>query len=313
MARPPNVLLQFPAGWNALGGDLFAGSGFRALRFGSDAYAPEDIDYAVAFRPPPGFLKTLPNLKAIFSLGAGVDGFLKDPEFPRAVPLVRFVDVTLAREMAQYVVMHTLLIHRHQRHFDEGQKKKEWRQMMLPRPSARTRAGVLGLGEIGSVAAERLAMFDFAVSGWSRTRKSVPGVKSFAGEAELAAFLGQCDIMTCLLPLTPQTRGIMNAGFFARLPQGAWIINVARGQHLVEADLIAALDSGHLAGAVLDVFETEPLPPDNPLWTHPKVKVTPHIAAISAPEAAVRYIVDGIARAERGEKLKDVVDLGKGY
>jgi glyoxylate/hydroxypyruvate reductase A len=309
----PTVLLQFPAGWNALGSDLFAGSGLRVLRFGSDAYAPEDIDYVVAFRPPPGFLKTLPNLKAIFSLGAGVDGFLKDPEFPRSVPLVRFVDVTLAREMAQYVVMHTLLIHRHQRHFDEGQKKKEWRQMMLPRPSADTRVGVLGLGEIGSVTAERLAMFDFAVSGWSRTRKSVPGVKSFAGEEELAAFLGQCDIMTCLLPLTPQTRGIMNAELFARLPKDAWVINVARGQHLVEADLIAALDSGHLAGAVLDVFETEPLPPDNPLWTHPKVTVTPHIAAISAPEAAVRYIVDGIARAERGEALKDVVDLGKGY
>jgi glyoxylate/hydroxypyruvate reductase A len=229
------------------------------------------------------------------------------------VPLVRFVDVTLAREMAQYVVMHTLLIHRHQRHFDEGQEKKEWRQMMLPRPSAQTRVGVLGLGEIGSVAAERLAMFDFSVSGWSRTRKSVPGVISFAGESELPAFLGQCDIMTCLLPLTPQTRGIMNAKFFALLPKGAWIVNVARGQHLVESDLIAALDSGHLAGAVLDVFETEPLPPDNPLWTHPKVTVTPHIAAISAPEAAVRYIVDGIARAERGEALKDVVDLGKGY
>ena len=309
----PRVLLQFPAGWNALGSDLFEGTGLRVLRFGADDYAPDEIDYVVAFRPPPGFLKTLPKLKAIFSLGAGVDGFLKDPEFPRNVPLVRFVDVTLAREMAQYVVMHTLLIHRHQRHFDQGQAKKEWRQMMLPRPSAQTRVGILGLGEIGSVAAERLAMFDFSVSGWSRTRKAVPGVKSFSGEGELAAFLGQCDIMTCLLPLTPQTRGLLSAKTFALLPKGAWIINVARGQHLVEADLIAALDSGHLAGAVLDVFQTEPLPVDSPLWAHPKVTVTPHIAAISAPQAAVDYIVNGIARAERGEPLENVVDLGRGY
>ena len=309
----PTVLLQFPAGWNALGGDLFDGTGLRVLRFGVDDYAPDEIDYVVAFRPPPGFLKTLPKLKAIFSLGAGVDGFLKDPEFPRNVPLVRFVDVTLAREMAQYVVMHTLLIHRHQRHFDEGQKKKEWRQMMLPRPSAQTRVGILGLGEIGSVTAERLAMFDFAVSGWSRTRKSVPGVKSFAGESEMAAFLGQCDIMACLLPLTPQTRGILNARTFAMLPRGAWVINVARGQHLVEADLIAALDSGHLAGAVLDVFQSEPLPVDDPLWSHPKVTVTPHIAAISAPQAAVDYIVSGIAAFERGEPPANIVDVSKGY
>ncbi|HEY5346999.1 MAG TPA: glyoxylate/hydroxypyruvate reductase A [Rhizomicrobium sp.] len=313
MGLAPNVLLQFPAGWNALGSDLFDGTGLRVLRFGADDYAPEEIDYVVAFRPPPGFLKTLPRLKAIFSLGAGVDGFLKDPEFPRAVPLVRFVDVTLAREMAQYVVMHTLLIHRHQRHFDEGQKKKEWRQMMLPRPSAQTRVGILGLGEIGSVAAERLAMFDFAVSGWSRTAKHVAGVKSFAGEAALGDFLGQCDIMACLLPLTPQTQGILNAKTFAALPKGAWIINVARGQHLIEADLIAALDYGHLAGAVLDVFQSEPLPVDSPLWTHPKVTVTPHIAAISAPQAAVDYIGRGIAQAERGETLENVVDVGKGY
>jgi glyoxylate/hydroxypyruvate reductase A len=309
----PKVLVQFPAGWNALGRELFAGTGLQALFLGQDAYVPEDIAYAVAFRPPPGFLKTLPRLKAIFSLGAGVDGFLTDPEFPKAVPLVRFVDSTLAREMAQYAVMHTLLIHRHQRHFDEGQKKGEWRQMMLPRASAATRVGILGLGEIGTVAASLLAQFDFAVSGWSRTPKHVPGVKSYAGEAALNAFLGQCDIMICLLPLTARTQGILNAQTFALLPQGAWVINVARGQHLIEEDLIGALDSGHLAGAVLDVFQQEPLPADSPLWRHPKITATPHIAAIASPQAAVRYVLDGIARAERGEPLENVVDVTKGY
>jgi glyoxylate/hydroxypyruvate reductase A len=305
--------VQFPAGWNALGRELFAGTGLRALFLGEDAYTPEEIVYAVAFRPPPGLLQTLPRLKAIFSLGAGVDGFLKDPDFPRQVPLVRFVDPTLAREMAQYAVMHTLLIHRHQRFFDEGQKKGEWRQMMLPRASADTRVGILGMGEIGAAVAERLVPFDFAVSGWSRTPKQVPGVKSFAGEDALDAFLGQCDIMICLLPLTPRTEGILNAGLFARLPKGAFVINVARGRHLIEEDLIGALDSGHLAGAVLDVFQQEPLPPDSPLWRHPKITATPHIAAIASPQAAVRYVLDGIARAERGEPLENVVDVTKGY
>jgi glyoxylate/hydroxypyruvate reductase A len=309
----PNVLFLLPPGWDALSKALFGHAAFNSFLHGKDHYAPQQIDYFVGFRPPHGFLKTLSRLKAIFSLGAGVDGFLKDPEFPKAVPLVRFVDSTLAREMAQYAVMHTLLIHRHQRHFDEGQKKGEWRQMMLPRASAATRVGILGLGEIGTVAASLLAQFDFAVSGWSRTPKHVPGVKSYAGEAALNAFLGQCDIMICLLPLTARTQGILNAQTFALLPQGAWVINVARGQHLIEEDLIGALDSGHLAGAVLDVFQQEPLPADSPLWRHPKITATPHIAAIASPQAAVRYVLDGIARAERGEPLENVVDVTKGY
>jgi glyoxylate/hydroxypyruvate reductase A len=313
MSTPPALLLLVPASWSQLWTMPLGGAGLRLVVHGRDTYKPEDIDYALSFRPPPGLLKTLPNLKVVFSLGAGVDGFLADPDYPRRVPLVRFVDKSLSVEMAQFVAMQVLIFHRNQRVFDAAQHKRNWAQMMLPRATQDTRIGILGLGEIGTVSAERLRDFGFAVSGWSRTRKEVSGIKSFAGEEELEAFLGQSDIVVCLLPLTPETQGILSARTFAMLPKGAFVINVARGGHLVETDLIAALDSGHLAGAMLDVFATEPLPQASPLWTHPKVTVTPHIAAISGPGVATQFVVDGIARAERGELPENVVDIERGY
>jgi glyoxylate/hydroxypyruvate reductase len=309
----PNVLFLLPPGWDALSKTLFGHAAFNSFLHGKDHYAPQQIDYFVGFRPPHGFLKGLPRLKAIFSLGAGVDGFLRDPEFPRHLPVVRFVDETLQREMAQYVTMHCLIIHRQQRAFDTAQNEKIWRQRMLTRPSRELRIGILGMGDIGAVTAERLLMFDFQVFGWSRTRKTVPGVTSFAGPQELPGFLAQCDIMVCMLPLTPETEGIMNARLFAGLPQGAWVMNVGRGGHCNEQDLLAALDSDHLAGAVLDVFQTEPLPPDNVLWTHPKVTVTPHIAGITDPRNAAAFVVDCVTRAQSGAPFKNVVDLNRGY
>ena len=309
----PNVLFLLPPGWDALSKTLFGHAAFNSFLHGKDHYAPQQIDYFVGFRPPHGFLKTLPRLKAIFSLGAGVDGFLRDPEFPRHLPVVRFVDETLQREMAQYVTMHCLIIHRQQRAFDADQNARIWRQRMLTRPSREMRIGILGMGDIGAVTAERLLMFDFQVFGWSRTRKNVPGVTSFAGPQELPGFLGQCDILVCLLPLTPETEDIMNAKLFAALPQGAWVMNVGRGGHCNEQDLLAALDSGHLAGAVLDVFQTEPLPNDNVLWSHPKVTVTPHIAGITDPRNASAFVVDCVTRAESGAPFKNVVDLNRGY
>jgi glyoxylate/hydroxypyruvate reductase A len=312
-AGKPNALFLLPPGWDALGKALFGHEAFNSFLHGKDHYAPQQIDYFVGFRPPHGFLKTLPRLKAIFSLGAGVDGFLRDPEFPRHLPVVRFVDETLQREMAQYVTLHCLIIHRGQRDFDAAQREGMWRQRMLSRPSRELRIGLLGMGDIGAVTAERLLMFDFQVSGWSRSRKTVPGVTSFAGAGELPKFLAQCDIMVCMLPLTPETEGILNAKLFGGLPQGAWVMNVGRGGHCNEQDLLAALDSGHLAGAVLDVFQTEPLPSDNPLWTHPRVTVTPHIAGITDPRNASAFVVDCIARAEAGAPFKNVVDLNRGY
>jgi glyoxylate/hydroxypyruvate reductase len=285
----------------------------KVLVHGQDEFAPENVDYALGFRPPHGFFKTLPRVKAIFSLGAGVDGFLADPEFPKTVPLVRFVDHTMSRELTHYVVMQTLIHHRNHRYLDLAQREKQWRQSFLPRRTEDTRVGILGLGEIGTMAAERLRDLDFPVAGWSRTRKNVPGVESFVGERDFRAFLARSDILVCLLPLTPETRHILNKSTFALLPEGAFVINAARGGHLVEADLIAAIDSGHLAGAALDVFETEPLPQTSPIWAHPKIAMTPHTAAMTDPRVAARSVADAITRHMRGEKLDNVVDFELGY
>ena len=312
-AGKPNVLFLLPPGWDALSKALFGHQAFNSFLHGKDHYAPQQIDYFVGFRPPHGFLKGLPRLKAIFSLGAGVDGFLRDPEFPRHLPVVRFVDETLQREMAQYVTMHALIIHRQQRAFDAAQRESAWKQRMLARPSRDVRIGILGIGDIGAVTAERLLMFDFQVFGWSRTRKAVAGVTSFAGQEELPKFLASSDIMVCMLPLTPETENILDAKLFAGLPQGAWVMNVGRGGHCNEQDLLAALDSGHLGGAVLDVFQREPLPADSPFWTHPNVTVTPHIAGITDPRNASAFVVDCVARAETGAPFKNVVDLNRGY
>jgi glyoxylate/hydroxypyruvate reductase A len=312
-AGKPNVLFLLPPGWDALSKALFGHDAFNSFLHGKDHYAPQQIDYFVGFRPPHGFLKSLPRLKAIFSLGAGVDGFLRDPEFPRHLPVVRFVDETLQREMAQFVTMHVLIVHRMQRQFDAAQKESVWKQRMLALPTREVRIGILGLGDIGAVTAERLMMFDFQVLGWSRTRKSVPGVKSYAGAEELPQFLGQCDFLVCMLPLTPETEGILNAKLLSQLPKGGWLINVGRGGHGNEADILDALDSDQLAGAVLDVFQTEPLPVDSRFWTHPKVTVTPHIAGITDPRNASAFVVECVTRAEKGEPFRNVVDLSKGY
>ncbi|HEV2561427.1 MAG TPA: glyoxylate/hydroxypyruvate reductase A [Rhizomicrobium sp.] len=315
MSEQPTLLLAVPVSWAQIWKTPLSGIApdLRVVVHGHDEYDSSDVDYALSFRPQPGLLKTLPNLKFAFSVGAGVDGFFADAEYPRHVPLIRFVDHTLSREMAQYVVMHTLIHHRQQRLFDAWQKEKKWRQIVPPRRTEDTRVSILGLGEIGTMAAERLRDLDFPMAGWSRTRKEVRGVTSFAGDTELNAFLGRSDILICLLPLTPQTRGILNAKTFAALPRGAFVMNVARGGHLVEADLIAALDSGHLSGATLDVFETEPLPEKSPLWLHPKVTVTPHVAAISDPRVAAQQIADAIARDRAGKPLENLVDFERGY
>ena len=307
------VLLLVPPGWGGMWQKPLAVGGLTVYDHTADTYDPADIAYAVSFRPPPGLLASLPNLKAVFSLGAGVDGFLRDPDFPRHIPLIRFVDETLSTEMAQFAVLHVLMQHRTVAYFAAAQAEGKWRQRMLPRATAETRVGILGLGEIGTVCAERLRDLGFAVSGWSRTRKTVTGVTSFAGAGALDAFLAGCDFLICVLPLTPETRHILDARAFARLPKGAYVINIARGGHLNEDDLIAALDSGHLSGATLDVFATEPLPETSPIWKHPRIIATPHIAAITSPLAATRSILGGIAAIERGERPDNVVDMTRGY
>ncbi len=315
MTARATLLLAVPVAWAGLWTGPLADMAPDLIVkvHGRDEYDPASVDYALGFRPERGFLKTLPNLKVVFSLGAGVDGFLADPEYPKHVPLVRFVDHQLSREMAQYCVMHTLIHHRQQRMFDAVQREGKWRQSIPPRRTEDTRVGILGLGEIGTLVAERLREHDFQMAGWSRTRKTINGVQSFAGTEELEPFLARSDILICVLPLTPDTRHILNKTTFAQLPNGAVVINVARGGHLVEDDLIAAIDSGHLSGATLDVFETEPLPETSPLWKHPKITVTPHIAAISDPRVMAKVAVDGIARHQSGKPLENVVDFERGY
>jgi glyoxylate/hydroxypyruvate reductase A len=309
----PKVLFMVPPAWVALGKETFASPLYDVLLHGRDDYRPEDVEYFVGFRPPPGFLKSLPKLKLVISFGAGVDGFLADPEFPRNIRLVRFTEPALAYEMAQHVAMHALIIHRQQRFFDKAQAEGVWRQIMMPRATSATRMGILGMGEIGGKIAERLAMFGFPVSGWSKTRKNIAHVKSYAGDGELDAFLGECDILAAVLPQTPETINMMNKDFFAKLPKGAWIINVARGSIVVDEDLIAALDSGQLGGAVLDVFRTEPLPADHPFWKHPKVTITPHIAGLTSPYMALAYVENCVRKNEAGEPLADIVDMDRGY
>ena len=312
-AGKPNVLFLLPPGWDALSKALFGHDAFNAFLHGKDHYAPQQIDYFVGFRPPHGFLKGLPRLKAIFSLGAGVDGFLRDPEFPRHLPVVRFVDETLQREMAQFVTMHVLIVHRQQRAFDAAQLTHEWKQRMLARPTREVRVGILGMGDIGAVTAERLLMFDFQVLGWSRSRKDVPGVTSYAGPQELPQFLGQCDFLVCMLPLTSETEGILNAKLLSGLPQGAWLINVGRGGHGNEADILAALDSGQLGGAVLDVFEPEPLPDGHPAWSHPKLTLTPHVGSLPTRAERAVQLARNILAFERGDALPTLYDPAKGY
>jgi glyoxylate/hydroxypyruvate reductase len=282
------------------------------IRTEDDEASRRDIVYCIAWKPKPGSLRDFPNLKVVFSMGAGVDGIVADPTYPRHVPLSRVVDPTLAQSMTEYVVLNVLLWHRRLRDLDALQKSKKWRQISSPR-AENVRVGILGFGELGQAAAAALKALNYQLSGWSASPKEVPGVRSFAGQNELAPFLAQTDILVCLLPLTPATTGILNAETFAHLPKNACVINCARGGHLIEEDLIAALDSGHLRGATLDVFQTEPLPDASPLWTHPKIVVTPHVAAATDRESFMRHVANTIRRMDQNLPPENLVDFDRGY
>jgi glyoxylate/hydroxypyruvate reductase len=272
---------------------------------------PAEIDLALVWRPAPGELARYPNLRAILSLAAGIDGLLADPDLPD-VPIARMVDPSLTRTMTEYVLLAVLRHHREFDRFERAQRAREWAYAFPPQAADR-RVGVMGLGELGAAAARALVAHGFQVLGWSRTPKVLDGVVSYPGRSELHAFLHRTDILVCLLPLTADTVGILDGATFAELPHGACVINVARGQHLVEGDLVRALDSGHLGGATLDVFREEPLPPGSPLWDHPKVLVTPHVASYSVPATAADNVAANIRRAWTGEPLLHQVDRARGY
>jgi glyoxylate/hydroxypyruvate reductase A len=280
------------------------------------AGSPADIDYACVWKPPRGMLGEFKNLKAVFSLGAGADELLTDPELPN-VPLVRIVDSDLTMRMTEYVVMHVLMYHRQHRLYEAQQRVRIWHDHEQP-PASEVSVGIMGLGELGAAAAGALQRLGFRVVGWSRTQKSIPAVECFYGMVGLEPFLRRTEILVSLLPSTPATRGILSLDLFRRLKfngalHGAYLINAARGDLQVDADIVAALEDGTLAGATLDVFPTEPLPITSPLWTHPKVTITPHNAAQSSPRALVTNILRQIDRFELGMPLEHVIDRGRGY
>ena len=273
---------------------------------------PESVDVALVWNPPQGLLASLSNLQAVVSIGAGVDHILKDPQYPRKVPLVRMVDPGLTQGMVEYIVMSTLLCSRHMYKAFLNQSLKQWDAFEAPL-SKDVNVGILGLGNIGLEAALALKGLGFKVLGWSRTEKFVEGLTTFHASAGLERMLSWCEILVNVLPLTDETRGILGAGTFNRLPKGARVINVGRGEHCVEADLIKALDSGRLSAAVLDVFQTEPLPTDSPLWHHEKVIVTPHFAGVTAPETAAAALITTLDEIERDLPLSNRVNLHHGY
>jgi glyoxylate/hydroxypyruvate reductase A len=288
----------------------------REIRLVPDIGDPASIDYACAWKPPAGLLATLPNLRAIFSLGAGVDHLLGDPTLPD-VPIVRIADPDLTMRMTEYVVLHVLLHHRRFKRYDANQRARRWSDEADPAASE-VRVGIMGLGVLGQAAAAALATLGFQLSGWSRTQKAVPGMTTFSGQAGLKPFLAQTDILLCVPPLTPDTRGLLNYQLFQILARdgalgGPALINAGRGGLQVEADILRALDDGTLTGASLDVFQQEPLPAESPLWTHPKIFITPHNAAQSDARALTKYVLGQIERFERGLPLENLVDRKRGY
>jgi glyoxylate/hydroxypyruvate reductase A len=288
----------------------------RVLQTPGAGFDPAEVHYAAVWKPAPGELAAFPNLKVIFNLGAGVDALMADTSLP-SVPLVRVAVDDLTSRMTEYVVLHVLMHHRQELYLRESQRAKRW----APKYQCAARAisvGIMGIGTLGADAAHVLRRLGFRVAGWSRSPRQIDGVDCFHGAGELDAFLQRSDILVCLLPLTPETRHILNREVFAKLnrnsPMGApVVINAGRGGLQNEADILACLDDGTLGAASLDVFGQEPLPADSPFWTHPKVVLTPHNAADTDADAISKYVAQQIERFEAGEALENVVDRVRGY
>ena len=288
----------------------------RVLQRSDAALDPAEIHYAAVWKPKPGELAAFPNLRAIFNLGAGVDALMADSSLP-GVPLVRVAVDDLTGRMTEYVTLHVLMHHRQELYLRASQREKQW----APKyqwPAGAISVGIMGLGTLGADAARMLRHLGFRVSGWSRGPKAIDGLHCFHGGTQLDAFLGRTDILVCLLPLTPDTRHMLNRGLFTRLsrnsPIGAPVlINAGRGGLQDEADILECLDDGTLGAASLDVFAREPLPADSPFWTHPKVVLTPHNAADTDPDEISNYVARQIERFEAGGALENVVDPARGY
>jgi len=272
----------------------------------------ETIDMALVWKHPNGILADYPNLKCIASHGAGVDFIFEDPDIPKDLPITRIVDDILAQDMSEHVLAVILAHLKNLDTYKINQMKGIWKPMQYRRISDFT-VGIMGLGALGKVLAKDLVRFGFEVQGWANSKKSIENVNCFAGDEGFSSFLQSTQILVCLLPLTDDTSGILNKSLFQQLPKGAFVINVARGGHLVDADLLEMLDNGHLSGAGLDVYHQEPLPGDHPFWKHPKVHMTPHYASVSDTESVVPQILENYRRLQAGEPLMNRVLMDRGY
>jgi len=268
-----------------------------------------EVEVALVANPPAGTFERLPNLKLVQSLWMGIDGLLADPSLPRGVPLARLIDPGMVAAMIETVLAHVLDWHRLHFRYRSQQSEGVWRQLPQVMAGERT-IGILGLGELGSTVASSLVQLGFRVLGWSRRPRTLDGVEC---STDLARVLERSDLVICLLPLTRETRGILNARTFGQMAEGACLINVARGEHVVENDLREALDSGWITHAYLDVFEKEPLPEKHLFWRHPGVTLTPHVAALTEPRTAIPKLVANLERLRRGEPLEGLVDRDAGY
>jgi glyoxylate/hydroxypyruvate reductase A len=282
------------------------------FRVWPDSGPPENVRYALVWKPPRGFLAQFPNLKAILALGAGVDPIPSDPTLPKGVPLLRLVDVGFPAQMADYAMYAVLRLQRRMGELEALQRQARWNQID-PYFVRDFPVGVMGLGVIGSVVAQRLAAAGYAVAGWARSAKRIEGVEAFAGSETFRKFLSRSRVVVNTLPLTPQTENILDAAAFAAMPRGGYVVNIGRGAHVVDRDLISALDSGQLEGAMLDVFREEPLPSSHPFWRHPGIVVTPHVAAPTIASEVQAQVIENIRRLERGESPLGLVDRDRGY
>jgi len=272
----------------------------------------EHADFAVAWNPPDAFFARTRVGAALFSAGAGVDRLLQRPGLPRDLPVVRVEDAGMGAQMAEYCCHEVLRVFRQAPQYESQQRERIWRELE-PRSREAFEVGIFGLGVLGEQVARALGCLGFPVVGYSRSPRGVEGVDCLSGPAALQEFLGRCRALILLAPLTPQTDSLFDAARLAMLPEGAWLINVARGALVVDEDLLQALDRGHLAGATLDVFRTEPLPAEHPFWGHPKIRITPHVSAVTLIEETAAQIAGKIRRMNRGEPITGVIDRSRGY
>lgn len=273
-----------------------------------EEHEKEEVEFALTWKHPRGIFKNYPNLKVIASMGAGVDHITSDPALPENVKITKVIDNQLTEDMSAFVL--ALVLNR-LRNLSYHHGSEEWKPKGYRRIKD-THVGILGLGVLGKGVAEQLVYNGFKVSGWSRSKKEIEGVKTYTAE-ELTEFLSELDILVCLLPLTEETENILDSNLFEKLPEGAYLINVARGEHLVEQDLLHYVNSGHLSGASLDVFRKEPLPEDHPFWTNERIYITPHIASVTDPKSVVPQIVDNYNKMKEEEELNNLVPREKGY